>query len=162
MKPFTIHFQATLIFLAEKCQEISPQNFSVFCLFHTVFGEWENLPLAFCTEAKNMGLFFTSTIFGHVWALVCYVECNKLSYPVQVSLILLFPTSSFIHHILQLLLHHIDSKNRKYGKHYAYSTGHFVLQDFLSTFIIIFFMLVDTLFTQCALKCKKCATQMMS
>ena len=59
-------------------------------------------------------------------------------------------------------------------KHYAYSTGHFVLHDFLSTFMIMFFMLVDTLFTQCALKCKKmrntddvikcrkCATQMIS
>ena len=47
-------------------------------------------------------------------------------------------------------------------EYYAYSTGHFVLHDFLSTFMIIFFMLVDTLFTQCALKCKKCATQMMS
>ena len=43
---------------------------------------------------------------------------------------------------------------------YAYLTGHFVLHSFLSTFMIIFFMLVDTLFTQCALKCKKCATQM--
>ena len=32
----------------------------------------------------------------------------------------------------------------------------------LSTFMIIFFMLVDTLFIQCALKCKKCATQLMS
>ena len=37
---------------------------------------------------------------------------------------------------------------------YAYSTGYFVLHDFLSTFMIIFFMLVDTLFIQCALKCK--------
>ena len=57
---------------------------------------------------------------------------------------------------------------------YAYSTGHFVLHDFLSTFMIIFFMLVDTFFTQCALKCikmcnkddvikcRKCATQMLS
>ena len=42
------------------------------------------------------------------------------------------------------------------------STGHFVLHDFLSTRMIIFFMLVDTLFTQCAFKCKKCATQIMS
>ena len=42
---------------------------------------------------------------------------------------------------------------------YAYSTSHFVLHNFLSTFMIIFFILVDTLFTQCALKC---ATQVMS
>ena len=59
-------------------------------------------------------------------------------------------------------------------KHYAYSTGHFVLHDFLSTFTTIFLMLVDTLFAQCALKCKKmgdtdgvikcrkCATKMKS
>ena len=43
--------------------------------------------------------------------------------------------------------------------HYAYSTGQFVLHDFLSTFMNIFFMLVDTLFTQRAIKCKKnCST----
>ena len=44
---------------------------------------------------------------------------------------------------------------------YAYSTGHFVLHDILSTFMIIFFMLVDTLFTR-TLKCRKYATQMKS
>ena len=34
----------------------------------------------------------------------------------------------------------------------AYSTDHFVLHDFLNTCLIIFFKLVDILFTQCALK----------
>ena len=33
--------------------------------------------------------------------------------------------------------------------HLIYSTGHFVLHDFLSTFMIILFMLVDRLVTQC-------------
>ena len=59
-----------------------------------------------------------------------FIHHNKLSYPVQVSLILLFPTSSFIHHIFQLLLHHIDSKNRKYGKHSK------TLNSFVSLFSI--------------------------
>ena len=49
---------------------------------------------------------------------------------------------------------HVWALQNKILIDYAYSTGHFVLHDFLSTFMIISFKLVDTLFTQCALKCK--------
>ena len=66
-----------------------------------------------------------------------------------------------------------SGKQDGHGNQYAYSTGHFVIHDFLSTLVIIFVMLVDTLLTQCALnvkicntdeviKCRKCATQMKS
>ena len=37
-----------------------------------------------------------------------------------------------------------------------------MLHDFLSTFMMVFFMLVDSLFIQCALKCKKWATLIKS
>ena len=65
-------------------------------------------------------------------------------------------------------------KNASGRRQYAYSTGHFVRHEYLSICMIIFFMLVDTLYytmcfkmsTMCntddVIKCRKCATQMNS